>query len=1302
MAAAAALSADGAQSPHGERSSPAVVAAGSAAGDGVTSEEPAELPVSQVMVYGHAGRVLMDSGSQLNLASTSFCRAVGARVHPPSGITLQSISGETLEPVGQVLLSVVPVDAVVGEPIFVMFHVVDSLPQQCDMIMHAQPPTKQQFWDLQARKSRRLMSKSERAIRAMRFRNSSRLVTLTAVMVMLAASAAVPGPYEFAKQREELAAEFADPNLEERVADSIAAPAVDLVTAQLQVPVETTPAEVDALRATLLEFGRAFQRQPEGVLMEPVQLPVVDGKRPVASAGHARHVANVDKRNALERDIEQLLAKGIIRRCAPDSDKTFAGQVVMAPKAGSPGQYRFCVDFRQYNDVAAADARGFPTVGESIASLEGCTLFFSLDLMAGFHQIPVAEADKHKLRFVTHLGDFEFNFVPFGITNGPTFCQTLMESVNRDLIGRRVVSIYVDDFAGGDRVSAPAVAGDVDEEAHWVAPRGIRTAWAEMLRNLRRVLRRAVQRRLVFTLQKCRFGFKEHRWLGQLVTAEGRRIDPARFDGLRSMPIPQTKAQLVSFVALASYFREFVPHMADLLVPFSGLLQHNARFTWTEAHTTAFWAVITAIISAGTLVNLDWNHPFVVQVDASKYAVGAVLLTGPPDALRPYAFISRKLHDAETRYNVTEKECLAMHWAVTDKWAEILWGRPFYLHTDHKNLMYMLASENERVRRWVSSLSRFRFKAIHIAGSTNSVADGLSRVGLDPQQRIVAAALVEAGCFADDAAMGEGQDSGVVGATTASSVSGETPHSPQHLQNSFGMFRALVAAQAAMSATERNKWMKGPHRSVILGEFTLLAQELEGGGWAYIVPTGPAGNDIRAEALRLSHDADTAAHGGVDRTVQRLHDGHVTWATVRSDVEQYIRSCGPCQKHKPPTARHHHAHMRHVGAQRTWERLVVDLLQMPRSTDGATHILVAVDAFSRYAVARALPASTAVSVLKALAEGVFSHGYPEIIQTDNGSSFDNVDFTAQMQRWGIAYHRTVPYHHESQGAVERVNRTLLSMIRPLIDGNSQRWEDVLAASVYAYNTAVHDALGMLPHAVMFRHPGNNELSLRFSGGAGGAMESGDNSVGQVIAESDAHTPLLYKSIRKEQAKYLKRRQEQFNKHVSLVHYKAGDMVWVYDDNRPNKLAPQWTGPFKVLSRHAENANLYRVEPPVERGSQKRDADPVVKHVDQLRLANTSRMSTDDILFSAARPDTNIVLRVLGHRGKSPKDYEFEIEWRGEGPLRSTWEPLVGRTADGKPAGVGKAEIVREYMRVNNLESNPTAKNRKGRRVTARR
>ena len=1278
-----------------------MAAAGSAVGSGVAGEGPGESPTSQVSVCGRIGRALRDSGSQLNLVSSAFCRAVGAALQPPSGVVLQSISGATVTPIGQVMLPVVPVDAAVGGPIFIMFHVVDTLPQQFDMIMHAPALSKQQFWSWRARKSRQLISKTELAIHAKQFRSRNQFAALTAVMVAVTAAAALPpGPYEFAKQREELAAEFADPTLEERVADSVAAPAVDLATAPLQVPTETTAAEVDALRATLVEFSGAFRWQPEGVLMEPMRLPVIEGKRPVASAGHARHVANVDKRQALEEHVAKLIAKGVIRPCAPDSDKTYSGQVVMAHKPGSPGEYRFCVDFRQYNDVAAADARGFPTVGESIASLEGCTLFFSLDLMAGFHQIPVAEEDKYKLRFVTHLGDFEFNFVPFGITNGPTFCQTLMESVNRDLIGRRVVSIYVDDFAGGDRVAAPAGAGAGDADADWVAPAGIRAGWAEMLRNLRRVLRRAVERRLVFTLHKCRFGFTEHRWLGQLVTAEGRRVDPARFDGLRSMPLPQTKAQLVSFVALASYFREFVPNMAEKLLPFAELQKHNARFDWQPHHTAAFRAVIDSIITAGTLVNLDWNHPFVVQVDASKYAIGAVLLTGPPDALRPYAFISRKLLDAETRYNVTEKECLAMHWAVTEKWAEILWGRPFFLHTDHKNLTYMLASENERVRRWVSSMSRFRFQASHIPGSTNSVADGLSRVGLDPLQRLVAAALATTNSRADDAAGKEGQGNGSDGVTSTSSDEAPTR---QQLQHNFNMLNALAAAQKSMGATERRKWTKDPHcREVTHGDLVLLAKDLPGDGWAYIIPAGQEAAAIRAEALRLAHDVDTAAHGGVERTVLRLHSGHVTWATIQQDVQQHVRSCAACQKHKPPTAQQHHAYMRHVGAQRTWERVVMDLLQLPRGNDGATHVLVAVDAFTRYAVARALPDATAVSVLKALGESVYAFGYPEIIQTDNGSSFDNLAFTAQMQRLGIAYHRTVPYHHESQGAVERVNRTLLNMLRPVIDGNSGRWEDALSAAVLAYNTAVHEAIGMSPHAAMFRHPINSALSLRFSGSAGGIMEphSAARSVGQVVASSDADTPLLYDSIRRQQAAYVKLRKDRFDKLVSPVKFDAGDMVWVFDERRPHKLAAQWTGPFQIVSRHAENANLYMVSPPVESGSRKRDADPVVKHVDHLRRADTSRMSADDILYSAARPDTNIVEAVIGHKGTSSKNYQFLILWRGEGALRATWEPLVGRTVDGKPSGVGKVALVQEYMIQHNLV--PTAESNKGRRVTSKR
>ena len=174
--------------------------------------------------------------------------------------------------------------------------------------------------------------------------------------------------------------------------------------------------------------------------------------------------------------------------------------------------------------------------------------------------------------------------------------------------------------------------------------------------------------------------------------------------------------------------------MADLLAPLHDMTSVNARFHWTAAHDASFSAIIDAIVSSCELVHLDWSHPFTVVTDASNYAIAAVLFTGPPGAQRPYAFISRKLTAPERKLHTTEQEGLAIFWAVTEKFAPLLWSRPFFLHTDHANLTYMTVSGNARVRRWLTALSRFDFVLSHIKGETN-IADAPSRV--DPAARAV-------------------------------------------------------------------------------------------------------------------------------------------------------------------------------------------------------------------------------------------------------------------------------------------------------------------------------------------------------------------------------------------------------------------------------------------------------------------------------------------------------------------------------------------------------------------------------------
>jgi len=460
------------------------------------------------------------------------------------------------------------------------------------------------------------------------------------------------------------------------------------------------------MREMLQSKRAAFEHQPKGVDMEPIHLRTFDGITPPHASGTPRPLAHPDKRGALQEQLAKLLDAGIIRRSA-ETNTTFAGQVVMATKGAG---YRLCVDFKQLNAVLVPDANILPTVPECLATLTACQRFFALDLKAGFHQIPIAEADKYKTRFVCEFGTFEYNFLPFGVATGPVVCQRMMEDVFTDLIAGGIAAIYLDDIGGGDLDSALGLDGTPIVNLPPLVQRpGVDPVWARTIRNLSVVLDRAIERRVVFGWEKSQLGNPFSKWLGQLLTPGARQIDPSRFDGLRRMGCPRNKKELVAAVALFSYYRDYIPNLAEMLQPFSALTAHQAKFNWTEVHTKAFNAIIEAICTSTSLVALDWNHPFTLITDASNEAIGATLLTGPPGQQRPWCFASRRLNPAERNYNVTEKECLAIHWSV-DRWREILWARPFFVHTDHKNLVFLQSSANARVKRWRSSLSRYDFQ----------------------------------------------------------------------------------------------------------------------------------------------------------------------------------------------------------------------------------------------------------------------------------------------------------------------------------------------------------------------------------------------------------------------------------------------------------------------------------------------------------------------------------------------------------------------------------------------------------------
>jgi hypothetical protein len=186
----------------------------------------------------------------------------------------------------------------------------------------------------------------------------------------------------------------------------------------------------------------------------------------------------------------------------------------------------------------------------------------------------------------------------------------------------------------------------------------------EHLIHLERILQRFFDAHFTFNLPKCRLFLKEFDHLGHLLSAQGIKPNPDKIAALQEMSAPTDLKQLQSFLGLANWFRRFVPSFAKLSAPLTDLLKHSTTWLWTEACQTAFEALKTVLASAPVMGFPDPSKPYVLVVDASNRQIGASSMQSVDDLLRPIYYLSRTLDVHEVKYSVSEKECLALAWAI--------------------------------------------------------------------------------------------------------------------------------------------------------------------------------------------------------------------------------------------------------------------------------------------------------------------------------------------------------------------------------------------------------------------------------------------------------------------------------------------------------------------------------------------------------------------------------------------------------------------------------------------------------------
>jgi hypothetical protein len=422
-------------------------------------------------------------------------------------------------------------------------------------------------------------------------------------------------------------------------------------------------------------------------------------KNPYTSNSHST-------KEFIDQEVERMLEWKVIEPC----QGPWASPVVVVKK--KTGDLRFCVDYRDVNDQTIPIAYPMPSIAEIFDAMQKAKWMTSYDLDRGYWQVEMAPEDRDKTAFVTRRGLFRFIKMPFGLKNAPATFQQLMDYVLRDYIGK-FVQVYIDDI-------------NIYSET-----------FEDHLKHIRLVNQKLREAGLKLKKKKCFFMKKKLEFLGHVITRNGLEVDPKKIDKVKNWPVPTKRKEVQRFMGFVNYYRRFIPYIATIAKPLYKLTKKDADFDWDEEHQKAFEQIREKLCSTEVMALPDFTRKFRLTTDASATGLGAVLEQVDDNGkARPIAYASKVLKDAETRYSATELELYAIAWAMK-YFNQYLEGREFELHTDHQPLLGQLKVsplQSARKNKWINQITLYTFKAYHVKGKQNVVADALSRKDKEPSK----------------------------------------------------------------------------------------------------------------------------------------------------------------------------------------------------------------------------------------------------------------------------------------------------------------------------------------------------------------------------------------------------------------------------------------------------------------------------------------------------------------------------------------------------------------------------------------
>jgi hypothetical protein len=736
------------------------------------------------------------------------------------------------------------------------------------------------------------------------------------------------------------------------------------------------------------KVGR-FKGDP--VKLEIAQMtPVQQKLRPVAA-----HL-----RGLVKQEIKRMIEDDIIEPCSGNS---WLSPVVVVDK--EDGSIRICVDARAANQAIVRQRHTAPTLDDLTVELSGAKFFSKIDLKSGYNQIVLHKDSRHITSFSTHIGNFRYKRLVFGLNTAGEIFQKIIFELIKSIKNCMNIS---DDII---------VYGKTQEEHD------------KALNSLLKTLEEAG---LTVNVKKCQFNKHSIKFFGFNFSRDGVHLDHKKYDALQSAKAPQTTTELQSLLGLSSYCSRFIPNYAEITKPLRDLLKSD-NYTWGKEQEKAFEQLKKSVIP-NSLKFFNKNLKTELVVDASPHGLGAVLLQydqRTPNDKQIVLYISRALSDQERRYCQMELEGLALVWAV-ERLHYYLYGIEFNVVTDNSAVQLILKNyktkPKPRISRWFLRLLPYKFKITHKKSHEN-IADFFSRNPAEPA----------------DNKFEKIAESYIATVRTRNKAISHKEILEETIKD-----ETLIQVGKML---KRETFFD----TVDMKPFQKLKDEL------YIAENGLIMRDSRIilpkslwkRAIDIAHEG----HMGIVKTKQLLRS-FVYFPGIDQMVKDKIERCENCKLNTGST--HIEPLRPTANPENPWDQLDIDFYGPIK--DGK-YLMVIIDALSGYPIVRKISSTAAKFVLPELRTIFAEYGIPHTIKTDNGPPFNSYEYAEFANENDFHHHKVTPYWPRANGKVEHFMKEIKKI---LTDYKSTELEDILNEFLANYRATPHSTTEVAPHKAIFR------------------------------------------------------------------------------------------------------------------------------------------------------------------------------------------------------------------------------------------